>query len=218
VGGKYRDFAAAETPVQGSLPSRLRCNGRLRARPIILGAVADRRFGRFGGWPDPHSKRIGCGGGRGETKWAVVENRAMASPVIGRSVARRRHAGLQFCAARCGDSGIRRSRWTLRAVGGLTTAKSRMRFWCRNRPWLSGSAAPSRRSRAPVSIRFADCRHNRAQRLRSVLHVLYLIFNKVHEQCRSAFARADLSQEAIRLTRVRLQATGGRYGSRGILR
>ena len=93
---------------------------------------------------------------------------------------------------------------TLRAVGGLTTARDRRtRSSSPKRRWRSGSAA---RSRASRRRRFrSTCRPTRSAPSDSsaVLHVLYLIFNEGYASSSGAeLQRTDLSNEAIRLTRM----------------
>jgi RNA polymerase sigma factor (sigma-70 family) len=92
---------------------------------------------------------------------------------------------------------------TLRAVGGLTTAEIAKAFL------VPESTLAQRISRAKQSIkksrvpfRLPDARE-RARRLSSVLHVLYLIFNEGYTTTSGpALQRTDLSNEAIRLTRA----------------
>jgi len=92
---------------------------------------------------------------------------------------------------------------TLRAVGGLTTAEIAKAFL------VPESTIGQRISRAKQSIkasgvpfRLPDA-DERAQRLSSVLHVLYLIFNEGYTASSgAALHRTDLSNEAIRLTRA----------------
>jgi RNA polymerase sigma factor (sigma-70 family) len=92
---------------------------------------------------------------------------------------------------------------TLRAVGGLTTAEIAGAFL------VPEATMAQRISRAKQSIRASgvpfslpdDAR--RAERLRAVLHVLYLMFNEGYTSTAGAsLHRADLSDEAIRLTRA----------------
>jgi predicted RNA polymerase sigma factor len=91
---------------------------------------------------------------------------------------------------------------TLRAVGGLTTAEIAKAFL------VPESTIGQRISRAKQSIkasavpfRMPDA-DERAQRLCSVLHVLYLVFNEGYTASSGAdLHRTDLSNEAIRLTR-----------------
>jgi RNA polymerase sigma factor (sigma-70 family) len=92
---------------------------------------------------------------------------------------------------------------TLRAVGGLTTAEIAHAFL------VPEGTMAQRISRAKQSIRGSGIPFElptageRAQRLRAVLHVLYLIFNEGYTTSAGpALRRADLSQEAIRLTRI----------------
>jgi RNA polymerase sigma factor (sigma-70 family) len=81
---------------------------------------------------------------------------------------------------------------TLRAVGGLTTAEIARAF-------LVGEATMAQRiSRAKQTIKESgEPFQLHADRLQSVLRVLYLIFNEGY-----ASERADLSEEAIRLARM----------------
>ena len=92
---------------------------------------------------------------------------------------------------------------TLRAVGGLTTAEIASAFL------VPETTMGQRISRAKQSIRVsgvpfeAPDAAERAGRLRSVLHVLYLIFNEGYAASAGPdLQRADLAGEAIRLTRA----------------
>jgi RNA polymerase sigma factor (sigma-70 family) len=92
---------------------------------------------------------------------------------------------------------------TLRAVGGLTTAEIANAF-------LVGEATMAQRiSRAKQRIKASatpfrmPSDDERAARLRSVLHVLYLIFNEGYASSTGReLHRTGLSDEAIRLTRM----------------
>jgi predicted RNA polymerase sigma factor len=91
---------------------------------------------------------------------------------------------------------------TLRAVGGLTTAEIARSFL------VPESTIGQRISRAKQTIRASGIPFRmpeageRAERLGSVLHVLYLIFNEGYTSTSGAeLHRPDLSDEAIRLTR-----------------
>ena len=91
---------------------------------------------------------------------------------------------------------------TLRAVGGLSTAEIARAFM------LPESTIAQRISRAKQSIKRSGVpfrmplRGEWDERLRSVLHVLYLIFNEGYAASSGEeVARGDLSSEAIRLTR-----------------
>ena len=92
---------------------------------------------------------------------------------------------------------------TLRAVGGLTTAEIAHAFL------VPESTMAQRISRAKQSIRNSGIpfqlptTEERAQRLRAVLHVLYLIFNEGYTSSVGPdLRRGDLSHEAMRLTRI----------------
>jgi len=89
---------------------------------------------------------------------------------------------------------------TLRAVGGLTTAEIAAAFL------VPEATMAQRISRAKASLR--DARFalppaaERGERLRAVLHVLYLIFNEGYTATSGPdLLRVDLTREAIRLTR-----------------
>src|SRR5438552_4591513 len=101
---------------------------------------------------------------------------------------------------------------TLRAVGGLTTAEIATAFL------VPEATMAQRISRAKQSIKSSGISFDlppepeRADRLRVVLQVLYLIFNEGYTTSAGpALQRADLTTEAIRLTRMlhqRLPAEG----------
>ncbi len=92
---------------------------------------------------------------------------------------------------------------TLRAVGGLTTAEIANAFL------VPEATMAQRISRAKQSIRDSGVpfelpnAREQAQRLNSVLHVLYLIFNEGYTSSVGPdLQRSDLANEAIRLTRA----------------
>ena len=101
---------------------------------------------------------------------------------------------------------------TLRAVGGLTTAEIATAFL------VPEATLAQRISRAKQSLNNAGLRFDmppeaeRADRLRVVLQVLYLVFNEGYTASSGpALQRLDLTTEAIRLTRMlhqRLPAEG----------
>jgi predicted RNA polymerase sigma factor len=92
---------------------------------------------------------------------------------------------------------------TLRAVGGLTTAEIASAF-------LVGEATMAQRiARAKQQVKASGVAFalpapdEQPARLRTVLHVLYLIFNEGYASSSgSDVHRAELSDEAIRLTRI----------------
>jgi len=92
---------------------------------------------------------------------------------------------------------------TLRAVGGLTTAEIANAFL------VPEATMAQRISRAKQTIKTSNIPFRppndseRAERLSAVLHVLYLIFNEGYASSVGAeLQRAELSNEAIRLTRA----------------
>jgi len=91
---------------------------------------------------------------------------------------------------------------TLRAVAGLTTAEIAAAFL------VPEQAMAQRISRAKTTIKesgepFGMPAAERRERLRSVLRVIYLIFNEGYAVSAGAeLARADLAAEAIRLGRI----------------
>ena len=92
---------------------------------------------------------------------------------------------------------------TLRAVGGLNTAEIASAFL------VPEATMAQRISRAKQTIKTSGVPfqmpslEERAQRLRAVLHVLYLIFNEGYTTSSGPqLRRADLSHEAIRLARI----------------
>jgi RNA polymerase sigma factor (sigma-70 family) len=92
---------------------------------------------------------------------------------------------------------------TLRAVGGLTTREIAAAFL------LPEATMAQRISRAKAKIKASDepftlpSPDERAERLRSVLHILYLLFNEGYATSSGPdLARTDLSAEAIHLARL----------------
>jgi RNA polymerase sigma factor (sigma-70 family) len=92
---------------------------------------------------------------------------------------------------------------TLRAVGGLTTAQIASAFL------VPEATMAQRISRAKQSFKSSGvpfcvpAAQERAERLRAVLHVLYLIFNEGYTASAGVrLLRCDLSNEAIRLARA----------------
>jgi RNA polymerase sigma factor (sigma-70 family) len=92
---------------------------------------------------------------------------------------------------------------TLRAVGGLTTAEIAHAFL------VPEATMAQRISRAKQTIKTSGIpfqlptAEERTERLRAVLHVLYLIFNEGYTTSGGPeLQRTDLSQEAIRLARM----------------
>jgi RNA polymerase sigma factor (sigma-70 family) len=99
-------------------------------------------------------------------------------------------------------SGASQVALTLRAVGGLSTAEIASAFL------VPEATMAQRISRAKQSIKSAGARFSlppegeRTERLRVVLHVLYLVFNEGYTTTSGPdLQRAELTGEAIRLTR-----------------
>ena len=91
---------------------------------------------------------------------------------------------------------------TLRAVGGLTTAQIARAFL------VPEATMAQRISRAKQTIKSSGAaftvppEHERAERMRAVLHVLYLIFNEGYTASSGVeLQRVELTADAIRLTR-----------------
>ncbi len=92
---------------------------------------------------------------------------------------------------------------TLRAVGGLTTAEIAHAFLVPE-PTMAQRISRAKQSIKDSNIPFQlPTSEEREQRLHAVLHVLYLIFNEGYASSGGPhLRRADLSLEAVRLTRI----------------
>jgi RNA polymerase sigma factor (sigma-70 family) len=92
---------------------------------------------------------------------------------------------------------------TLRAVGGLTTAEIAHAFLVPESTMaqrISRAKQTIKNSGIPFQLPTSD---EQSKRLSTVLYVLYLIFNEGYTTSAGAeLRRSDLSQEAIRLTRI----------------
>jgi RNA polymerase sigma factor (sigma-70 family) len=92
---------------------------------------------------------------------------------------------------------------TLRAVGGLTTAEIARAFLVPEATMATRISRAKQRIKAAGSSFSLPNATEREERLRVVLHVLYLIFNEGYTASSgSELHRADLAVEAIRLTRM----------------
>ena len=107
---------------------------------------------------------------------------------------------------------------TLRAVGGLTTAEIARAFL------VPEATMAQRISRAKQNIKSSGLEFElptdaeRSERLRVVLHVLYLIFNEGYTvSAGPALERSDLTTEAIRLARLLLQVVPNEGEAAGLL-
>ncbi|MFL6112632.1 MAG: RNA polymerase sigma factor [Catenulispora sp.] len=92
---------------------------------------------------------------------------------------------------------------TLRAVGGLTTAEIARAFLVPEATMAARISRAKQRIKAAGSSFTPPEGAEREERLRIVLHVLYLIFNEGYTASSGAeLHRSDLAAEAIRLTRM----------------
>ncbi len=92
---------------------------------------------------------------------------------------------------------------TLRAVGGLTTAEIANAFLVPEATMAQRISRAKQRIRESAPDFDLPTAEERAKRLGSVLHVLYLIFNEGYTSSIGAeLQRSDLANEAIRLTRA----------------
>ncbi|HEY4120145.1 MAG TPA: DUF6596 domain-containing protein, partial [Byssovorax sp.] len=106
---------------------------------------------------------------------------------------------------------------TLRAVGGLTTQEIARAFL------VPEATMAQRISRAKQAVKdagatFEASREERAARLGSVMHVLYLIFNEGYAASSGAeVERSDLAHEATRLARLLLRVAPDEAEAGGLL-
>jgi predicted RNA polymerase sigma factor len=107
---------------------------------------------------------------------------------------------------------------TLRAVGGLTTAEIAHAFLVPE-PTMAQRISRAKQTIKSSGIPFQmPTTEERDQRLRAVLHVLYLIFNEGYTSSVGPdLRRGDLSNEAIRLTRIVHQLQPGDPELAGLL-
>jgi RNA polymerase sigma factor (sigma-70 family) len=92
---------------------------------------------------------------------------------------------------------------TLRAVGGLSTAEIARAFLVPEATMAARISRAKQRIKAAGSSFSLPDGTEREERLRVVLHVLYLIFNEGYTASSGRdLQRADLAREAIRLTRI----------------
>jgi RNA polymerase sigma factor (sigma-70 family) len=198
--------------------------------PQVLGAVI-RRYGDFAGAEDAVQEALLAAATRWPTDgapdnplaWLVrVASRRMADQYRRDDARRRREALAASCSLARSDpvSGADDTLMlmfmcchpsltpalaiplTLRAVGGLTTRQIATAFLVPEATMaqrISRAKAKIKASNEPLTLRSPEAR---AERLRLVLHVLYLIFNEGYATSSGPdLARTDLSGEAIRLAR-----------------
>ena len=92
---------------------------------------------------------------------------------------------------------------TLRAVGGLSTAEIARAYFVPEPTMAARISRAKQRIRAAGSEFVMPVGHDRVERLRVVLHVLYVIFNEGYTASSGdQLRRDDLAAEAIRLARL----------------
>src|SRR5262245_42475059 len=156
-------------------------------------AAADRRHAQRGSSPPPG--RIGRIDGASRRAPRALAQRGAGTPDDTLT--------LLFLCCHSALSPASQVALTLRAVGGLTTVEIARAFL------VPDATVAQRISRAKKTIKLAGGRFRAPepaelpQRLAAVLQVLYLIFNEGYTATSGySLHRADLSAEAIRLTRV----------------
>ena len=195
---RYRDFAAAEDAVQEALLSaaiQWPQEGLPENPRAWLIQVASRRMTDYVRGETARRRR--------ETAVALETGEAAPPVDIENEIGRDDTLVLLFMCchpALTASSGIA---LTLRAVGGLTTAEIAHAFL------VPEATMAQRISRAKQTIKASGIPFRlptdagRAEGLRAVLHVLYLIFNEGYTSSAGPeLQRAELSSEAIRLTRA----------------
>ncbi|MGB8474979.1 MAG: sigma-70 family RNA polymerase sigma factor [Candidatus Acidiferrum sp.] len=198
VARRFRDFAAAEDAVQeASIAAALHWpreglpeNPRAWLTQVALRRMADHI-------------RSESARRRRETEVAFEVARAMEPAAIETEQDEDDTLVLLFMCCHPALSPASAIALTLRAVGGLTTSEIAHAFL------VPEATMAQRISRAKQSIKDSGIPFQlpttgeRAQRLRAVLHVLYLIFNEGYTSTSGPnLQRNDLSHEAIRLTRI----------------
>lgn len=197
---RYRDFAAGEDAVQEALLAAARQwpESGVPANPAgWLVQVASRRM--------TDHIRGEIARRRREAKAAEDDFQAMSPPADDADPLADRDdtLGLLFMCCHPALTSSSAIALTLRAVGGLTTAEIAAAFL------VPEATMAQRISRAKQSVRASGAPFEapdaaeRVERLRSVLHVLYLIFNEGYAASAGPdLQRADLAGEAIRLARI----------------
>jgi RNA polymerase sigma factor (sigma-70 family) len=195
VARRFGDFAAAEDAVQEAMIDAARqwpAQGLPESPTGWLVHVASRRM----------TDRIRSEAARRDREQAVAEEDATtAAPAEGREADN--SLLLMFMCCHPALTAASAIALTLRAVAGLTTAEIAAAFLV---PELTMAQRISRAKKTikdsgePFAVPAVE---EREQRLRSVLRVIYLIFNEGYAVSAGAeLARADLAAEAIRLGRI----------------
>jgi RNA polymerase sigma factor (sigma-70 family) len=198
VARRFRDFAAAEDAVQeASIAASLQwpLEGLPENPRAWLTQVAFRRMADHIRSESARRRR--------ETEVALEAARSMEPTAIERGPEEDDVLVLLFMCCHPALSPASAIALTLRAVGGLTTSEIAHAFL------VPEATMAQRVSRAKQSIKDSGIpfqlptTQEREQRLRAVLHVLYLIFNEGYTSTAGPnLQRNDLSHEAMRLTRI----------------
>ena len=201
VARRYRDFAAAEDAVQEALLAASQQwprDGRPDNPKGWLIKVASRRFA--------DQLRAEIARRRREESvvaQATTDELVVPAPDSGDIVEQEDTLLLLFMSCHPSLSNASAIALTLRAVAGLTTAEIANAFL------VPEATMAQRISRAKQTIRQSQIAfqmptaEKRASRLEAVLQVLYLLFNEGYTSSAGAhLQRTDLSNEAIRLTRL----------------
>jgi RNA polymerase sigma factor (sigma-70 family) len=195
---RFRDFTAAEDAVQeASLAAAMQWprdglpdNPRSWLTQVAFRRMADHIRGEF-------ARR------RRESEVALEEAHPAESTAVETALTEDDTLVLLFMCCHPALTPASAIALTLRAVGGLNTAEIAHAFLVPE-PTMAQRISRAKQSIKNSGIPFQlPTTEEQAQRLRAVLHVLYLIFNEGYTSSTGPdLRRADLSHEAIRLTRI----------------
>jgi RNA polymerase sigma factor (sigma-70 family) len=193
VAGRYGDLADAEDSVQEALlaaSTQWPADGVPDDPRAWLATVAARRM----------TDRLRRDGARRRREVAV----AVREPVDPPSVPSRDDSlTLLFLCCHPALTPASAIPLTLRAVGGLTTAEIARAFLVPEATMAQRISRAKQRIKASGASFAMPTGSELRERLRSVLHVLYLLFNEGYAASSGAqVARSELSTEAIRFTRI----------------
>ncbi len=188
---RFGDFAAAEDAVQEAMIDAARqwpTQGTPESPTAWLIAVASRRM----------TDRI-----RADSARRAREERLAVEPEPGPTAEADDTLALIFMCCRPELTAASAVALTLRAVGGLSTAQIAAAFLVPEKT-MTRRIARAKQTVAAAGEPFGlPAAAERAERLRSALSVLYLIFNEGYAASEGPhLARTELSAEAIRLTRI----------------
>ena len=188
---RFGDFADSEDAVQEAMIDAARqwpAQGMPESPTGWLIAVASRRM----------TDRI-----RADSARRAREERVAAEPEPGPTAEADDTLALIFMCCRPELTPASAVALTLRAVGGLTTAQIAAAFLVPEKT-MGRRIARAKETVAAAAEPFGlPAPAERTERLRAVLSVLYLIFNEGYAASEGPdLARAELSAEAIRLTRI----------------